>query len=214
MRLDVYADDEEGTVFDVEMQTTDKKNLPKRSRFYQGQMDMATLRPGTDFNDLPKSYVIFICTFDPFGERRYRYTCVTHCRETQKELQDEAYKVFLSTKGQNDEEESPELVRFLRYIGDSACMEENQEDGLIHRIEIKIADIKRSRGMEVRYMLFSEMLSDERKEGRLEGLQEGQCRMLKLMESMEAGGDADKIPLLYRDPDFLQKMYDKYHTEV
>ena len=40
VRLDVYADDEHGTVYNVEMQTTDNKNLPKRSRYYQGQMDM------------------------------------------------------------------------------------------------------------------------------------------------------------------------------
>lgn len=37
--MDVYADDEAGTAFDVEMQTTDKGNLPRRSRCYQSQMD-------------------------------------------------------------------------------------------------------------------------------------------------------------------------------
>lgn len=52
VRLDVYADDEAGTVYDVEMQTTDKRNLPKRSRFYQSQMDAASLEPGDDFNKL------------------------------------------------------------------------------------------------------------------------------------------------------------------
>ena len=104
VRLDVYADDEAGNVFDVEMQTTDKRNLPKRSRFYQGQMDMATLKPGADFNELPKSFIIFICNFDPFGHGRYQYTCVTHCKETGEELGDEAYKIFLNTKGQNDDE--------------------------------------------------------------------------------------------------------------
>ena len=77
VRLDVYADNEEGSVYDVEMQTTDKHNLPKRSRLYQGQMDMALLEPGDDFNRLPRSFVIFICTYDPFGYGRYRYTCDT-----------------------------------------------------------------------------------------------------------------------------------------
>lgn len=46
VRLDVYADDEHGTVYNVEMQTTDNKNLPKRSRYYQGQMDMDALKTG------------------------------------------------------------------------------------------------------------------------------------------------------------------------
>ncbi len=222
VRLDVYADDEAGNVFDVEMQTTDKRNLPKRSRFYQGQMDMATLKPGADFNELPKSFIIFICNFDPFGHGRYRYTCVTHCKETGEELGDEAYKIFLNTKGQNDDEESPELIRFLKYVEGASSATEYQPDELIHKIETRIADIKRSRGMEVRYMLFSEMLSDERKEGleegRKEGLkagfQEGRDSLLRLMDLMEAGGDTDKIPLLRKDAGLLQKMYDKYHIGV
>ena len=60
IRMDVYADDQAGTVFDVEMQTTDRGNLPKRSRYYQSQMDSAQLKPGEDFNLLPKSFVIFL----------------------------------------------------------------------------------------------------------------------------------------------------------
>ena len=46
-------------------------------------------------------------------------------------------------------------------------------------------------------MLFSEMLSDERKEGLEEGLkagfQEGRDSLLRLMDLMEAGGDTDKL---------------------
>lgn len=36
VRLDVYLHDEEGTVYDLEMQTTKKSDLPKRTRYYQG----------------------------------------------------------------------------------------------------------------------------------------------------------------------------------
>lgn len=88
VRLDVYADDEAGTVYDVEMQTTNQKNLPRRSRFYQSQMDAAFLEPGDDFNKLPESLVIFICTFDPFGRGRYRYTYQERCKEDGEPLGD------------------------------------------------------------------------------------------------------------------------------
>lgn len=209
VRLDVYADDEAGTVYNVEMQTTDKKNLSKRSRFYQGQMDMMELKPGADFNELPRTYIIFICTFDPFGYGCYRYTCATRCRETGKELGDEAYKVFLNTKGHNDEEEASELVRFLKYVDGTSSFEENQADELLRNIDVRIMQIKQSRGMEVRYMLFSEMLSDERKEGR----EEGREKLLQLMNSMIADGEADKLPFLSKDAGFLQKMFEKYHIE-
>lgn len=87
-------------------------------------------------------------------------------------------------------------------------------------IDIPVSLVARrpEKGLEVRYMLFSEMLSDERKEGLEEGLkagfQEGRDSLLRLMDLMEAGGDTDKIPLLRKDAGLLQKMYDKYHIGV
>lgn len=35
VRFDVYLNDDEGTVFDLEMQTSSRRVLPKRSRYYQ-----------------------------------------------------------------------------------------------------------------------------------------------------------------------------------
>ena len=43
------------------------------------------------------SYVIFICTFDPFGKSLYRYSFRNVCREDGTlELRDEAYKLFFT----------------------------------------------------------------------------------------------------------------------
>lgn len=36
IRLDVYVEDDQNTVYNVEMQTTNPGNLPKRTRYYQG----------------------------------------------------------------------------------------------------------------------------------------------------------------------------------
>lgn len=206
IRMDVFADDEEGTVYNVEMQTTDKKNLPKRSRVYQGQLDMAALRPGDDFGKLPRTFIIFICTFDPVGAGLYRYTYDMRCRETGESLEDGTFRVFLNTKGRNREGVSPELVRFLTYVEDSSCGKEGNEDLLIEQIERRITSLKRDRGKEVSYMLFGEMLDDERKEGRES--------ILKLISLMAADGDTDKIPFLSNDPEFYREMCKKYHIEA
>ena len=40
VRLDVYAWDDDDTVYDTEAQKKKTKNLPKRSRFYQAVLDM------------------------------------------------------------------------------------------------------------------------------------------------------------------------------
>ena len=39
-RFDVYVEDAAGTVYDIEMQVTAKRNLPKRSRYYQSMIDL------------------------------------------------------------------------------------------------------------------------------------------------------------------------------
>ena len=73
VRLDVYAADEKHTRYNVEMQVVRQDYLPKRSRYYHAQLDMDALLAGESYENLPDTYVIFICDFDPFGERFYRY---------------------------------------------------------------------------------------------------------------------------------------------
>ncbi|MCI9077549.1 MAG: Rpn family recombination-promoting nuclease/putative transposase [Lachnospiraceae bacterium] len=74
VRLDVYLKDEKGTVYNIEIQTTNSKNLPKRTRYYSGMIDLNAIEKGADYSELPRSFVIFICTFDAFGKGRWRYT--------------------------------------------------------------------------------------------------------------------------------------------
>ena len=76
VRLDVYVQDEQGTVYDIEMQTSDGKDgeLAKRTRYYQAMIDMDVLGKGHDYTELNPSYIIFICTFDLFKLGRPIYT--------------------------------------------------------------------------------------------------------------------------------------------
>ena len=95
VRLDIYANDELEVNYNVEAQNQNEGNLPKRSRYHQAEMDVSLLKPGQDFNDLKPSYVIFICTFDPFGRKLYRYTFEERCLEQDFPLGDETKKIFL-----------------------------------------------------------------------------------------------------------------------
>ena len=61
IRFDVYTEDEKNTVYDIEMQTTSQKDLPKRSRYYQGMVDLNLIERGAKFKQLKNSYIIFIC---------------------------------------------------------------------------------------------------------------------------------------------------------
>lgn len=73
VRLDVYVRDGEGTVYNVEMQSSNTYELPQRTRYYQALMALDQIDRGERYNRLRDSYVIFICDFDPFGDGQRVY---------------------------------------------------------------------------------------------------------------------------------------------
>lgn len=170
VRLDVYAKDGKGSHFNVEMQVA-TEHLPKRARYYHGQLDMNLLLSGLSYDELPDCYVIFICDFDPFGLGKYRYTLrKTFSEDETYSYQDGAHTLFLSTKGTNDAEVPNELVAFLKFVGAGRDrMEDDFSDDYVSRLQETIRQIKRDREMGARYMLFEELLNDERKAGKAAG---------------------------------------------
>ena len=117
VRLDIYAKDEHHTHYNVEMQVKKRENLGKRSRYYHSQIDMECLTQGAAYDELPNTFVIFVCDFDPFDRELYCYTFWSECQENPSvELQDGCSTIFLSTAGKNFKDVPTELVKFLRFI--------------------------------------------------------------------------------------------------
>ena len=127
VRLDVYVEDDEDSVYDIEMETTKKKNVPKRSRYYQGMIDLNIIERGDNYDELKKSFVIFICMKDPFNQGLHVYTFENRCKELPDlVLGDETAKVFINAAGTADDV-SEEMADFLRYlregVGNSSFVE-------------------------------------------------------------------------------------------
>lgn len=186
VRLDIYAKDEKKTHYNIEMQMVRKPALGKRVRYYHGQIDMELLLSGTDYTELPDTYVIFICDFDPFGKEKYCYTFKEFCEEDPEvDLESGSRTLFLSTHGKNKDEVPKALVRLLRFI--KADLEESMEDfedDFVKRLQDSIRYIKGSREMEERFMIFEEMLKEERAEGKAEGKAEFVIELLEELGSV------------------------------
>ena len=60
----MYVKDEKEVVYDIEMQVSHTKELPKRSRYYQSMIDLQLIDKGQLYDELKRSYVIFINPFD------------------------------------------------------------------------------------------------------------------------------------------------------
>lgn len=189
VRLDIYASDETQVNYNLEAQNENEGNLAKRSRFHQAEMDVYSLKPGQDFQDLKPGYVIFICTFDPFGKKLYRYTFEERCLEWDFALGDETRKIFLNTKGENAQEVPQELIHFLHYMEDSTdeYVFQVSEQSIV-KLHKRVTDLKRRKELEAQYMTVEELIkSRERKamtEGKLQGKAEGKVEViLDLLES-------------------------------
>ena len=166
IRLDILATDEKNTRYNVEMQVVDKHNLPLRSRYYHSQMDMEILARGEPYQKLPTCIVIFICDYDPFHNGLCCYTIEHRCKESGEIVDDGTGTVFLNTCGNNRDQISPELAEFLDFVhADLEKSQEKSDDPYITQLQDSIKEIKVSREMGVRYVLFTEKLEEEYRDG-------------------------------------------------
>ena len=175
VRLDAYLDDGK-TIYNIEMQTAEQIALPQRSRLYQAHIDVNQLERGQYYDELRPSYVIFICTFDPFGKSLYRYSFRNVCREDgEVELQDEAYKLFFNTKGTRGEIANT-LREMLTYINNpGAYPVHGSKVELIHRIEEAVEEAKMDIEWREAYMMYQTRIYDAAMEARMKGLREGRA---------------------------------------
>lgn len=161
VRLDVYIEDGEGTVYDLEVQTTDKRNLGRRMRYYQSMIDIRALEKGQDYRRLKKSFVIFICNYDPYGKARYSYTFRSQCEEDNAVLLDDgATKIILNTKGTVGDI-GEDLRAVIQYLDSGVT-----SNDYTRALDAEVESVKSDEKVRLRYMLLMEAYARERRMGR------------------------------------------------
>ena len=181
IRLDVVSMDKGGKLYYTEMQQKNTKNLRRRSRYYQAQLDVFLLAPGSkDFNLLSDSCLILVSPFDIFERGLYRYTFENICKECPDlKLEDGASRVFINTKGKNKCSFSQEFLDFMEYITNTTDeAAERTKSQKIKRIHEQVKRIKLSEKMGVKYMQLWEEKAYIREEGYEEGYEEGDKKRL------------------------------------
>ena len=178
IRMDVYVEDKAGSIYNVEMQTGQNDDLPKRARYYQGTIDLDQLPAGSAYAKLKKTFVIFICTFPLFDKERHIYTFVNICEEnTTLRLGDETVKIFLSTCGKMNDI-SRDLQEFLKYLEHSTeDVADRSGSPLVQAVHHRVQAVKDTERYRVEYMdLYMYEKEIERKateRGLAKGLQQG-----------------------------------------
>ena len=168
IRLDLYIEDENGTAYDIEMQTgnADKKDLGKRTRYYQSLMDEDALKKGVLYRKLRKSIIIFICTFDPFDRNFGRYTFNCRCNEdTELLLDDAATRVFINTKGDRHRV-TKALANLMDYINDGTVT-----DNFTKQLNERVTILRGDDGKEALFMTYQQTLLEVEDKGIQKGIQ-------------------------------------------
>ena len=178
IRLDVFALDENASVYNTEMQKGYRTDLTKRSRYYQGMIDLNIIEKGAYYKNLKESYIIFICTFDPFDMDKPQYTFENFCVEEKSlRLGDAAKKLFFNTKAY-EKADDPDIRAFLKYVGG-----QSSDCDFVRMLEKKVKEVKANKEWMVEYMTLlmreqeirEEARAEGRKEGRVEGRKEGRA---------------------------------------
>ena len=156
VRFDVYTRDDK-RIFDIEMQTSARKDLSKRARYYQSVIDMDNLSGGENYSSLKDSYIIFLCLEDPFSKELPVYFFENTCRDDSTiKLNDCAYKLFFNA-GKYDKMESDEAKKLFKFISGLGA-----ESELTKSIEEKVNFAKKNMGWRKQYMTWQQTIDEEK----------------------------------------------------
>lgn len=173
IRLDAWAVDSENRYYATEMQNdTERDDVRRRSRFYQGLLDTPLLKSGkeTRYKHLPSTIVTFITQKDIFKGDRAKYTFTEQCEEIAGlRLEDGTTKIFLNMSSKNGD---PVLVSLLQYMKHSHLDNPDilVEDERILELDEVVQEVKQSEEWEAAKM---SILSVGIERGREIGLAEG-----------------------------------------
>ena len=160
VRFDVLVQTENGNFYDVEIQVSNERNIPKRMRFYQATIDISFLDKGNLYNDLNDSFIIFICTFDTIGKNKPVYTFENICLEDKNiSLQDGTKKIIINTEAFYNTK-NKELKEFLEYLKTGKANSE-----FTRRIEEMIQTVKQNEQARQEYRLMGTFEMDAIEKG-------------------------------------------------
>ena len=167
--LDVCAKDQNGTIYNIEMQNENKK-IFKRLRYYQSVIDVDELLKGQPYGALPKRYIIMLCDFDLLKNNRYIYTVVSKCLETNTKIQDGTMEILVNINGKIGKI-SRALKEFLAYVRHTRpIVSDGCKSKLVQLASKRVYHVKNDGRIKEEYMGLYMRDDDMREEGKIEGI--------------------------------------------
>lgn len=136
--FDIYARDNNGKRYDIEMQRTGGVGLKKRGRFYSAALDHIMLKAGEDYKQMQDSYVIFLLEKDYFQGKKPIYEIERMNLSTNERFCDGNHLIFVNCAYVDS------TTRLGRLIHDLLCS--NAIDMYYDELRISMAYYKSEEG--------------------------------------------------------------------
>lgn len=110
IRIDIYAKDSKGKIYDIEVQRADEGADVHRARFNSSMIDTRMLKESQKFKELHESYVIFITKNDVIGSGLPLYHIDRVVKETGISFGDGSHIIYVNGSYQNEDDPIGKLV--------------------------------------------------------------------------------------------------------
>jgi len=211
----IYKDDDKGTVCNCKILLGKYGDSLKRSRYHQEHIDRDWISRSQPCGKLQKSFIIYICTFDPFRKGRYMYTFQNTCRENPNLLLgDESTILFLNTKGTSHDDVDDGMKEFLAYFEDTTdSFVSHAGSQLVREIHKKVTEIKQNKEAEEEYMKLLQRDITNINLGRKRGQSEGEEKMAALVRLLLKEGRNKDLEQILEDFVYRKELYKEFHLD-
>lgn len=159
--LDILAEDSSHKIYEIEIQTGDKKGHIRRVRYITSSIDTSFLNKGNDYTQLPELHIFYITTFDIANANQTVYDIIRTDKIKSIEFDNGVHEHYINTVV---DDESP-IATLMNYFKNT-----DSNDTAHGVLSERVKYLKESEGG-TSYMC--EFIEKFREEGRSEGLSEG-----------------------------------------
>lgn len=173
--IDIYAEDREGKVYDIEVQRASAGADGHRARFHSSMIDMKMLKAGQEFKEIHDSYVIFITASDVIGAGCPLYHVDRVIKETGVYFGDGSHIIYVNGSYKDDSNPIGKLVHDFR------CM--SSVDMFYPELAKQVKYFKETEGgREIMCQVFEELAEKRAEETRIETLFHSIKNLMKSMK--------------------------------
>ena len=175
--LDALAEDSEHKLYNLELQVANQDDHQKRVRYYQSNIDISFLDKGTDYEELPELYLIYMTKFDLFRLGKVKYSVHRVIDGTQITVDNGVHELYINAAN-DDGTAVAELMQFFTETG----TRKQQFPELSNRIQYLKEE---KEGVTHMCEAVRKYGDDRENRGRLEGMQQERMETIRKAAAMK-----------------------------